>query len=156
MQTIIVGIDGSSCADAALEWAAQEASLRNARLRAVAVWEIGPTPVGRFPTVDLIEAYRSGADAAVGAAEEYLDSDWPDLDGTAEAWEGRPADVIVSLGSEADLIVVGNRGRGDVASLVLGSVSHHVVQHASCPVVVIPQLWTETDRRSAVHDQTAV
>jgi nucleotide-binding universal stress UspA family protein len=156
MQTIIVGMDGSSCAEAALEWAAEEASVRNAKLRAVAVWEIGPTPVERFPTLDLIEAYRSGADEAVRAAEEYLDSDWPELDGTAETWEGNPADVLISLASASDLLVVGNRGRGDVASLVLGSVSHHVVQHASCPVVVIPQLWTATDRRNELHDQTAV
>src|SRR5690348_4397241 len=105
MQTIIVGMDGSSCAEAALEWAAEEASVRNAKLRAVAVWEIGPTPVERFPTLDLIEAYRSGADEAVRAAEEYLDSDWPELDGTAETWEGNPADVLISLASASDLLV---------------------------------------------------
>jgi len=53
--------------------------------------------------------------------------------------EGYPPDVIVEYAQEigADLIVVGSRGRGDLASLVLGSTSHRVVNHAPCDVLVV-------------------
>lgn len=156
MQTVIVGVDGSSGARAALEFAAEEAAVREAKLHVVAAWEVGPTPVGRFSTVDLIETYRTSAEEARQAASDYLESVWPALEVTAETWEGPAADVLVSLAREADLLVVGNRGRGDVASLVLGSVSHHVVQHAPCPVVVIPRRWGAADPVRAISHRSAV
>jgi nucleotide-binding universal stress UspA family protein len=155
MQTIIVGIDGSEAAAAALEFAAQEASIRHARLRAVAVWVMGLSPVGALNPSDFVASYRTVAEDAAREAQERLDSAWPDVDGAAEAWEGIPADVLISLAKADDLLVVGNRGRGDVASLVLGSVSHHVVRRARCPVVVIPRDWSSGDRAREIHDKTA-
>jgi nucleotide-binding universal stress UspA family protein len=52
--------------------------------------------------------------------------------------DGPPADAILEHAEDALLIVIGQRGRGPVSSLVLGSVSHHVLQHARCPVLVVP------------------
>lgn len=137
MQTIIVGVDGSAGGDAALEFAAEEARMRNAKLRVVSVWELAPTLIDP-PGGDFIKGLRAPADAAVRAAWEYLEASWPDLDRTVEAWEGVPERVLVSLAESADLLVVGDHGHGHLSSFVLGSVSHHVIQHARCPVVVVP------------------
>ena len=52
--------------------------------------------------------------------------------------EGPPATVLVEQASDASMLVVGSRGRGTVAGLVLGSVSQEVVKHAACPVLVVP------------------
>ena len=51
---------------------------------------------------------------------------------------GHPSDVLVKLSGDADLLVVGSGGHGDIGSVILGSVGMHCVHHASCPVVVVP------------------
>ena len=61
----------------------------------------------------------------------------PSLEGEALAVEGQPAGVLLEQAADAELIVVGNRGRGGFESLLLGSVSQQVVHHAACPVVVV-------------------
>lgn len=57
---------------------------------------------------------------------------------TQEVVEGHPAKVLVDMVSDSDLLVIGSRGHGGFAGSLLGSVSHHVVAHARCPVVVVP------------------
>ena len=120
------------------------------------LYGMGPTPVARYPTFDLIQSYRAMADDTARAAQERLDSEWPALRGTAETWEGAPAAVLLSLANGADLLVVGTRGRSHAASLVLGSVSYHVAQHARCPVVVIPHQLSASDRDRAIDERTVV
>ncbi len=51
--------------------------------------------------------------------------------------EGSPGDVLVDAAADADLVVVGSRGRGGIKSALLGSVSSHVAHHAPCPVVIV-------------------
>jgi nucleotide-binding universal stress UspA family protein len=63
----------------------------------------------------------------------------PSLQGEALALQGQPADVLLEQGADAARIVVGRRGLGGFRSLLLGSVSQQVVQHATCPVVVVNQ-----------------
>lgn len=58
---------------------------------------------------------------------------------THEALEGHPAKVLLDTVSPSDLMVVGSRGHGELIGMLLGSVSHHVVMHAACPVVVVPR-----------------
>jgi nucleotide-binding universal stress UspA family protein len=141
VETIVVGVDGSAGGRAALEFAAREATLREARLRVVCAWEIPPgVYAGGFaPGLDqqTLDGFRQGAERiaqeAVAAAKKLQ----PTIESEGVAIQGQPAEVLLEEAQGADLIVVGNRGHGGFASLLLGSVSHQVVQHARCPVTVV-------------------
>lgn len=141
MERIVVGVDGSAGARAALEFAAREAALHSARLRVVCAWEIPPPAYagGFAPILDqqTLDGFRVGAktiiNEAVAAAKELQ----PAAECEGAAVQGQPAAVLLEEARRADLIVVSNRGHGGFASLLLGSVSHQLVQHAPCPVTVV-------------------
>jgi nucleotide-binding universal stress UspA family protein len=144
--TIVVGVDGSPASQAALEFAAEEAGLRKAKLVAVHAWsyvspppvgDLGMTPMEGGDVPGLLEAERAAAGAALSRALEKAFPTPASVEVEPRLVEGDPAEALVSEAAGADLIVVGSRGRGDVASALLGSVSSHVVQHADCPVVVV-------------------
>jgi nucleotide-binding universal stress UspA family protein len=141
METIVVGVDGSAGARAALEFAAREAALRQARLRIICAWEIPPAVYagGFAPTLDqpTLDAFRAGAETIVREAVASAKGLQPTIECEGRAVQGQPAEVLLQEARDADLIVVGNRGHGGFASLLLGSVSHQVVQHATCPVTVV-------------------
>lgn len=141
MDTIVVGVDGSDCARAALEAAAQEAALRNVRLRIVSAWHVAPAVYagGFAPGLDqeTIDSFRESAESVVGDALAHARRLQPALDAEGRTREGQAAEVLLDEARDAVLIVVGNRGRGGFASLLLGSVSQHVVHHAPCPVLVV-------------------
>ena len=141
MNTIVVGVDGSEGAAAALEFAAEEAALRQARLRIVSAWEVPIVAYtgGFAPPLDdeTNQALRLGAQQVADGALATAKTLQPSLEGEAVAVEGQPADVLLGQAVDADLIVVGSHGRGGFASLLLGSVSQQVVHHATCPVVVV-------------------
>src|SRR5262245_1891964 len=146
METIVVGVDGSEGGTAALELAAREADFRGARLRVVSAWEVpvvapqagnfGPSPPLDPATIDVVRmrAQQVAEDALAAVKTQY-----PSVDGEALGVQGHPADVLLAQADEATLIVVGRRGLGGFRSLLLGSVSQQVVQHATCPVVVVNQ-----------------
>lgn len=141
METIVVGVDGSEGAAAALEFAATEAALRKARLRIVSAWEV---PVAAYgggfaPSLDAetLDAFRIRAQQVADGAHTTMKKLQPSLEGEAAAVEGQPAEVLLEQAADATLIVVGNRGLGGFKSLLLGSVSQQVVHHATCPVVVV-------------------
>jgi nucleotide-binding universal stress UspA family protein len=139
METIVVGSDGSPAATAALEWAIAEARLRDARLLVVHAWAVPvlaySTPYGVGPTADLIEAERKGAAAALDAALERVDVEGVDVQ--RRVVEGPAAQSLLEAAEDADLLVVGSRGHGGFAGLLLGSVSQQCAQHAPCPVVIV-------------------
>jgi nucleotide-binding universal stress UspA family protein len=143
VKTIVVGVDGSEGGAAALEFAAGEAAFRGARLRVVSAWQIPALAYrGEFgPPLDAAtwDALRlraeQVADDALAAVEKLHGS----LEGEAVTLQGHPADVLLEQGADAALIVVGRRGLGGFRSLLLGSVSQQVIQHADCPVVVVNQ-----------------
>jgi nucleotide-binding universal stress UspA family protein len=171
MAKIVVGVDASPGALQALTWAADEARLRLATLEVVHAYhgqalaaplyfpsqEALPgqaTGGQRPPDQELDEAAEQRADfqAAVRRqAEDLLDGllgelgkSLEDVDVHRTVMEDRnPAEALVELSDDADLLVVGSRGRGGFSSLLLGSVSHAVVLHARCPVVVIPSASAE-------------
>lgn len=136
MDSILVGVDGSENAAKALEFAADEAALRGARLQVVCAWEDYPAYAEAEP--DTLDALRSSAEAIAAEAVASARHLHPELDCAGEAREGQPAHVLLQAAENADMIVVGNRGRGGFASLLLGSVSQQVVHHARRPVLVVP------------------
>ncbi len=142
MKSILVGVDGSECSLRALDFAAEEAALRGARLRIVCVWdmpEIGYA-VSAYPEEvleDVFEGIREEAEAIVAKARARAAELKPTLTVKTKVVKGHPGAILVREAKSADLVIVGNRGRGGVASLLLGSVSHHVVHLAQCPVVVV-------------------
>ena len=140
---IVVGVDGSEGAASALEFAAAEAALRGATVRIVSAWDLPPTvyEAGLAPAPPLIpETMEALSERAQQLADEGLATVkklQPSVSGEAVAVQGQAADALLAQAEEADLIVVGRRGLGGFKSLLLGSVSQQVVQHASCPVVVV-------------------
>jgi nucleotide-binding universal stress UspA family protein len=141
METIVVGVDGSGCARDALTRAATEATLRGARLRVVCAWEVPPAVYagGFAPGVDqaTLDGFRENAEAVVREALAEVERLQPSVPCEGEVQQGQPAEVLLNAARDASLIVVGNRGRGGFASLLLGSVSQQVVHHAPCPVLVV-------------------
>jgi len=150
MDTIVVGYDGSEPARRALEFAAQEAQLRGARLRVVSAWQVTPAAYGGgfAPPLDqqALDAFREHAEHLVEDAREAVYRDRPDLQVGVATPEGQAAACLLEEARQATLIVVGNRGHGGFSSLLLGSVSQQVVQHAHCPVIVVPH---EPERESS-------
>lgn len=141
MQTILVGLDGSESAGAALEFAVEEAALRGAALKVVTAWEL-PTmeqPLKRSMP-QTFAGLQSQAEVIVAEAVERVKELDPDVPCEGMALEGRPQTVLLDEAEGAVLAVVGRRGQGGLALLLMGSVSRHVVDHAPCPVVVVPPL----------------
>lgn len=143
---IVVGIDGSPEAARALEQAARDAARRGATLRVVSVArmpEVWAVPLGMAPpTVPVVpgepvSAVREKAQGAVDA----LFAAYPELARriTVEvvAVSGNPAAELVEQSREADMLVLGHRGLGGLASAFLGSVGLNCVLHAHCPVLVV-------------------
>ncbi|MBG6191165.1 nucleotide-binding universal stress UspA family protein [Arthrobacter sp. CAN_A212] len=136
---IVVGVDGSDQSQCALVWAAHEAERRGTRLSVVTAYTV---PVFAASSMDAGYAtiddavIREGAEAVVNQAVERVKGLPIDVAPRVEA--GDAAGVLLELSEEAELIVVGSRGRGGFVGRLLGSVSSAVPGHAKCPTVVIP------------------
>lgn len=142
MPGIVVGVDGSEHSRQALDWAIREAGLRGAALTVLAVHQVaGNHWTGnpeRYPAdLPATEEIRRAAEDQVQKAVSQAGEPSP-ASVTVRAVSGLPAKELVSASSDADLVVVGSRGGGGFARLMLGSVSTQVVSHAACPVVVLP------------------
>jgi nucleotide-binding universal stress UspA family protein len=142
MSGIIVGIDGSTHSERALEWAVREAAIRQAPLRVITVfrraishWGAGPITDPQDTTVAM-QARQAAQDATDKVLENAGDARPTSV--TVQAFGGLPAEELVNASNDADLIVVGARGAGGFARLHLGSVGSQVVHHAHCPIVIIP------------------
>ncbi|GAA2570151.1 universal stress protein [Pseudonocardia hydrocarbonoxydans] len=141
---VVVGVDGSPGAGAALEFALSDAARRDARLRVVAAvappefWATayGPIPLPASP--ELLEEIVAAAQAWVDEAATRLGLAVPaDVAVEIRTAAGSPAPALLDAARDADLLVVGHRGRGAVASTLLGSVGLRCVLHARCPVTVV-------------------
>lgn len=138
---VIVGVDGSAVSTAALRFALDEAALRGAQLEVVQVWTHPPgaEPAGVHPDAydyaeAKAEAERMLAELLAGTLTEY-----PEVAVTRTVIHSLDAaHVLVDQSRRAQLIVVGSRGRGGVARLLLGSVSQALINDAGCPVAVVP------------------
>ena len=139
MARIVVGIDDSPGGRAALGWALDEAALRHATLEVVHAWTL-PLSEGwnsEWPADEVW--FRDEAATVVNELiEECVDeASAVEIIRVPLRCEG-PAFGLLERSRSADLLVVGSRGRGGFAGLLLGSVSTQCVHHATCPVVVIP------------------
>lgn len=126
---IVVGVDGSPGSKKALAWAIQEARLRDATVEAVRAW----TP-GEFGTSEEVASF----------ALKSLEEDIAEIAGTdsivkisAQADQGHAGQVLIDHARDADMLVVGSRGRGGFTGLLLGSVSHQVAAHSNAPAVTV-------------------
>jgi len=142
MPGITVGIDGSHDAHLALEWAMQEAAARHVPLTVVTVHDVPVSGWTGNPIIlpadepALERAYQAAGDAVAKAAAALGESKPPSV--KVRAVNGFPAQELIEASRDADLLVVGSRGGGGFARLLLGSISDQVVHHAYCPVVVVP------------------
>ncbi len=127
---------------AALQWAYEEAAHHDASLVAVSTWHppalpLGPGYGGSVPP----EGYETQPERDARDVLEKLVDDLeprePAVDVRISISKGSPAKVLIDMSQGADLMVVGSRGHGGFAGMLLGSVSQHVVAHAACPVVVL-------------------
>jgi nucleotide-binding universal stress UspA family protein len=141
MPGIIVGVDGSEHSGRVLEWAMREAALRQASLTVVTVHQVASSHWTGNPMVSPEDkpaedqARRAAEEAVAKAAGQIGDAKPPSV--TVRAVSGLPARELIAASDDADLVVVGSRGGGGFAGLLMGSVSAQVVHHAACPVAVI-------------------
>jgi nucleotide-binding universal stress UspA family protein len=141
MSVIVVGADHSAGANAALLFAEEEARLRGTTLRAVLVWQYGYIGYGGFeggmPDIggDIKEHQRAAEAALAANVREALPKSDVEID--QRVIQGSPAAVLVEESQDADLLVVGSRGHGGFAQLLLGSVSQQCAHHSECPVVIV-------------------
>jgi nucleotide-binding universal stress UspA family protein len=140
-QRIVVGLDDTPTARAALEWAARQARLIEATVCAVHVidWPIGIEAFGsvevdqdgRLPEEKVSAPYRRGIRRVFEEAS-------PEPDWQLQFAEGDAAEVLVAEASDADLLVIGTRTNPDWTGDVSGPIAHHCLSHTTCPVVVVP------------------
>jgi len=139
---IVVGVDDSEQAAAALRWALAEGALRGATVEVVHSWSppLSALPFGATLVIPVDEAAidsaaRASVDELVDAALAEMDHRPPEVLRTI--LPGGPASTLVEVSEDADMLVVGSHGRSGLSRLMLGSVAMACVNHATCPVVII-------------------
>lgn len=145
MSGIIVGVDGSGHSSRALGWAAREAAIRQVPLTVLTVHQ---TIVGYWGGAIDYPQEHALATRVRELAQKQTDKVLADLEDrppsvTVTVASGLPAEELLSAAKDADLLVVGSRGAGGFARLVMGAVSSQVAHHSRCPVVIIPADGTE-------------
>jgi nucleotide-binding universal stress UspA family protein len=140
MNKIVVGVDSSKGSRAALRWAYREASIRSCELEVVTVWQFPITTTlpafGAMPTPEDLGGEAERALVSTIAEEGIVATGEAPV--TILVAEGAAAAALLDAAKDADLLVVGSRGHGGFAGLLLGSVSQQCATHAPCPVVVVP------------------
>ncbi|MFF1370127.1 universal stress protein [Streptomyces virginiae] len=129
---VVVGLDGSASATAALTFAFDEADLRGAALRVVCVWQ----PALFMPNDE--EVALRAQRALLSEATAGLSDKYPDVHVTHEAMTGHPVEELARAAEHALALVVGRRGRGGYTGMSLGSVVHGLLHRAHCPVITVP------------------
>lgn len=128
---VVVGLDGSQHSLDALRWAARYAHKVGALLRPVAAWSFS----GSAEYVVSPDFERLAKDS-LEEALRVLRTEFHDVAVEPAVVRGSAASVLIDASHGADLLVVGTRGHGGFAGMLLGSVSQHCLHHAACPVVV--------------------
>ena len=145
METIVVGIDGSPGADRAVQFAAREARLRNARLRLVEAWYVPAAVYGDVgaAVVDAGAEYEEEAKRSLEEKVGQLEEELAGITIEQVVRQGRAATVLLEEASDAELLVVGSHGHGGFIGMLIGSVSNECARHAPCPVVIVRSAESE-------------
>ncbi len=143
---VVVGVDGSPCSARALRWAADEARTHGAGLHVLTSYTVPAPPVdpgygaprwvGEQAWLHRDQLRDLALETQARVVRETLGED-PGLRLTSEVVEGSAAARLIDASVGARQVVVGSRGHGGFAGMILGSVSQHVLPHAACPVVVV-------------------
>jgi nucleotide-binding universal stress UspA family protein len=137
---IVVGVDGSAAASAALRWAVSQAEVTGETVQAVIAWQYpmsvagcGWAPVVMDEGVNL----ENFAEKTLAEAVDQVATPGSGVTIERRVVEGYAPNVLLGAAADADLLVVGSRGHGAFADALLGSVSQHCAHHARCPVVIV-------------------
>jgi nucleotide-binding universal stress UspA family protein len=133
---IVVGVDGSEAANNALEFAIEEARLRQAVLQVTYAYPVIGRPVSGSTGKDYYDQVEVDAKAFI----ESMRTSAPSTEGVEVQWlgvPGNPAEVLIEASRQATILVVGSRGVGGFMGLLMGSVSNQCVHHSYCPVLVV-------------------
>ncbi|MQM27939.1 universal stress protein [Glycomyces albidus] len=133
---VVVGVDGSPSSREALEWAMRQAETTGAKVVAVQAW-LAPTDYATGGLLIPEEQWVAEASGSLNAIVSQVAAARPQVPIEQRVVKGHPVTVLVDQARGADLLVVGSRGRGGFAGALLGSVSHHVLHRAPCPVAVV-------------------
>jgi len=139
---IVVGVEGSGYARAALIWALEEAHHRGAVIEVVTCYsptyvpaapDLGYVPLDSFDLAAEVEKMQGEVIESAVEASDFGD----EVEVRRVLQKGRPADTLMTAAEGATMLVVGNRGRGGFAGLRLGSVSQAIAHHSPCPLVIV-------------------
>ncbi|WP_338674851.1 universal stress protein [Streptomyces sp. SCSIO 30461] len=136
---VVVGVDGSPSSYAALRWAVRHAGLIGGTVEAIGAYEVPGAHGWSAPAVDADLDQENASAALADELRKVLGS----IGSTGNTrvdhhlTRGNPVEVLLAASDGAELLVVGSRGRGGFARMLLGSVSQQVAQHAKCPVVIV-------------------
>jgi nucleotide-binding universal stress UspA family protein len=150
---IVAGTDGSEESLRAVEWAAREAVLRGLRLKIVSGATLPPRMMAHHAAtgVDTVaDTAQKDRDQALATAAGRASVAAPGVLVDVEELSRAPAYALTEAGSDATMLVVGARGVGGFAAMILGSVTQYVSAHATCPVVVVREETTTADRQVGV------
>lgn len=143
-ELLVVGVDGSAAATAALRWAAGQARRTGARVVAIAASEPMPVPAGPGLAGGAIVPELLDDEDLTAAADRWLTDAIATLPADAgqgverRVAGGDAANVLLDAAQDAELLVLGNHGRGAVAGALAGSVAQRCAHHAACPLVLVP------------------
>jgi nucleotide-binding universal stress UspA family protein len=137
---IVVGVDGSPASLKAVSWAANEAKLRGSDIEILHSWSMPfvVDPMAMMPMMFPMEEMVADANRIVAAAAAAVVSIDSKIHVATRVERGSASEHLITAGKTADLVVVGSRGHGGFAGLLLGSVAQQVANHTPCPVVIVP------------------
>lgn len=153
---VLVAHDGSAEAEAAVRTAVRFAASLGKPVTAVRAWNVSTAPRPSTAAPGYMPPFEDFEAATLAALEEDLApirTEHPDVAITAAVVHGSPAEKLIGASGGAELIVVGSRGHGGFAGLLLGSVSEQVVRHAKCPVLVDKLPHPQSDPPAADQEQ---
>jgi nucleotide-binding universal stress UspA family protein len=136
---VVVGVDASEASGYAVDWATDEAALRHRPLRVVHVltWPLVALPTGPIDAGPVYPGLRKAAEETLAGAVDRVRARAPRIELADALPEGGAANRLIAESGHAALLVVGHRGLGGFAGLLLGSVGVQVAAHAACPVIVV-------------------